>query len=557
VRNAGAVARRALKRASLITKTRIKRVRKRSKSINTSLKRLADRSIQLSEPMIRTRARMAGRAAAPLPETLWHAMFRGHADWQVGALIKASDDVNRQIEGYASATSVNVGDKVNLHVSVRPGGKYTIAFHRFGAGFEGAQHIMSTPELRGRPRPAPLPDLTTGEVACHWPASYTLTVPDTWMSGFYIAVLTSAAGFRSCIPFVVRNDEQAADICIIVPVTTYQAYNEWPRDQRRGKSLYYGFTRTGERVWQQRAQTVSFDRPYVGLGMPIRCEDDLFYIGWAEEQGYDVTYATSIDMHAGRIDPARYKVLVFSGHDEYWSTEMRAVADRAVALGRSLMFMAANSAYWHIRVRASAGGQPDRAVVCCKSKRDPGRTAAGPTTKWRAILGGTVAEQALIGVQYNSMVGVVQPLVVTAASHWFWEGTGVIDGDTIPNIVGGEADGVFPDAPKPIGGMQTLVSATPFPDRARKTTLMQHTSVWETPAGGIVFAAATLLWTAALSGPNANPLIKIVTANVMDRALTLASRPPALPDRMPLDDRNAELPERVTRRLVAGGGGGI
>ncbi|MFH9468746.1 N,N-dimethylformamidase beta subunit family domain-containing protein [Streptomyces clavifer] len=39
---------------------------------------------------------------------------------------------------------------------------------------------------------------------------------------------------------------------------------------------------------------------------------------------------SSTDLHEGRIDPSRYTAIVFSGHEEYWSTEMRDWAQDAV-----------------------------------------------------------------------------------------------------------------------------------------------------------------------------------------------------------------------------------
>ncbi|CAM5665381.1 hypothetical protein SMICM304S_05120 [Streptomyces microflavus] len=43
------------------------------------------------------------------------------------------------------------------------------------------------------------------------------------MSGIYLAVFTSADGFRSSTPFVVRDTERRSDLLMVLPFTTYQA----------------------------------------------------------------------------------------------------------------------------------------------------------------------------------------------------------------------------------------------------------------------------------------------------------------------------------------------
>ena len=45
---------------------------------------------------------------------------------------KMGDDVNGQIKGYATATSVNQNESITFYVSVNPAQDYTIDFYRFG-----------------------------------------------------------------------------------------------------------------------------------------------------------------------------------------------------------------------------------------------------------------------------------------------------------------------------------------------------------------------------------------------------------------------------------------
>ncbi|MEV0324822.1 N,N-dimethylformamidase beta subunit family domain-containing protein [Micromonospora echinospora] len=430
------------------------------------------------------------------------------------------DDRRRQIQGYASATSVAHGETIDFHVAVDPAGPYRITVVRLGwYGGAGARELLTSPKLTGGPQPLPVPHPETGALACRWPVSWTLRIPDDWTSGLYQAVFTSAEGWRGYTPFVVRDDRRAAALCVVVPFTTYQAYNQWPMDGTVGQSLYYGY-RHGVLDYERRAFDVSYDRPYAGEGWPKHLDRDHDFVRWAEKRGYDLTYATTEDLHSGRLAPARHRGLVFCGHDEYWSRAMRIAAERAVAAGTSLAFLAANSVYWHIRLGPSADGRPERLVTCYKTSPDPDpdADAAGATTQWRAVApDGSDAEQRLLGIQYNGIVATPQPLVVAAAEHWFWTGCGVADGDRIPGLVGGEADGTVPRNPRPAGVTGVTLGTASYQNRYRQQRT-QQTHLYETPQGGVVFAAGTLFWTMALNrNGHRDERVERATANLMDR----------------------------------------
>ncbi|MDZ5445562.1 DUF6605 domain-containing protein [Micromonospora sp. 4G57] len=444
---------------------------------------------------------------------------------------RATNDRHRQIQGYASTTSVAPGESIDFHVAVNPAGRYRISIHRLGwYDGAGARTVLTSPEFDGVPQQVPAVDPVTGAIACRWPVSWTVRVPDDWTSGLYQAVFTSADGWRACTPFVVRDDRRAAALCVVLPVTTWQAYNQWPRDRRVGKSLYNGYAATGRRDPRLRALEVSFDRPYADHGIPIQLTRDHDAIQWLERRGYDVSYATSFDLHSGRLDPTRHRGIVFCGHDEYWSWEMRRAAEQAVAAGTSLAFLGANSIYWHVRLGPADDGRPERLVACAKTTPDPGEDSAGPTVTWRVV---GRPEQALLGVQYNGIVGSPQPLVVRAADHWFWAGAGVADGDRIPGVVGGEADGVHADVPRPSGVDAAVLSASPYRTRDGGHRV-QNTHLYETPQGALVFASGTLCWTMALNRQgHRDERIERATGNLLDRITGRAgpSAGPAVPAR--------------------------
>jgi hypothetical protein len=264
---------------------------------------------------------------------------------------------------------------------------------------------------------------------------------------------------------------------------------------------------------------VSFDRPYASDGLPTYFDLDYAFVDWVEAQRYSVSYATSIDLHSGRVDPGKYRALVFSGHDEYWSPQMRAVVEKAIGSGVSAAFFTANNIYWNVRLEPSAEGVAHRQVTCFKNRQnEDGARAGNPPTLWWRDIG--QPEQRVLGAMYVSVVtdAKPQPLVVTGAEHWFWKGTGVRDGEQIPNLVAGEADQVKPG----VAGTPavTYLAVSPFTGngRTKLEKMPQHTVLHQAESGAWVFNAGTFYWNHGLSTPGfADSRIQTATRNLLDR----------------------------------------
>lgn len=440
-----------------------------------------------------------------------------------GSGLRNADDVGLQIKGFASCGSVVPGGSVDFHVTVDPPQQFGVDVYRIGHyGGDGAAHITSSPRLSGIVQPPPL---TAGRtVSCHhWWLSWRLQVPSYWNSGAYVAVLTTADGYRSHVPFTVRDLPPAgpaeagrprdyeADLLLVLPDVTWQAYNLYPEDGRTGASLYHAWDEQGRLLGEEAAAvTVSFDRPYAGAGLPLHVGHAYDFVRWAERYGYDLAYADTRDLHAGRVDPARYRGLVFAGHDEYWSVPMRRAVERARDLGTSLVFLSANTMYWQVELAASPAGAPDR-LLTCRKRRGDGR---GRTALWRDL---GEPEQQLLGVQYAGRVPEPSPLIVRKAEHWLWQATGAGEGDELPGLVAGEADRYFPRTPLPSHTSRKLLAHSPYVDTlgARRH---QETSLYRAPSGAYVFASGTFAWSPALDRPgHVDPRIQRATANLLDR----------------------------------------
>src|SRR6476620_608715 len=157
---------------------------------------------------------------------------------------------NRQIEGYASLTSVPVGGDIDLFVNTQDT-TYSLTVYRMGwYGGKGGRKVLGPQTLPGVQQVIPAVDPTKELIECNWTNPFHIHVPTSWVSGIYLAKLHGdTSGKESYITFTVRDTRNAAFV-FQQSVTTYQAYNGW-----LGQSLYTFNTKDSVQVTH-----VSFNR---------------------------------------------------------------------------------------------------------------------------------------------------------------------------------------------------------------------------------------------------------------------------------------------------------
>ncbi|MGI8554142.1 MAG: N,N-dimethylformamidase beta subunit family domain-containing protein, partial [Dehalococcoidia bacterium] len=437
------------------------------------------------------------------------------------------DDV---IRGYADQTSVNHGAPITFFVStVQP--SYAIDVFRMGwYGGTGANLILHTITMTGINQPVPAPDLDTGLLDANWQPAYTLQTGADWTSGIYLAKLTADNGSVGYINFVVRADGTAADIVYQEPVATYQAYNNWG-----GKSLY-DFQSTNNVP----AVKVSYNRPYTDWsGAGSFFDGDYNMVRWLEEQGYNVTYITSVDLHENPRIMNNRKVFLSNFHDEYYSRPMRENLTAARDRGANIAFLDANDVNWQIRFEPSAAGSADRTEVCYKDASSDPMATTNPsltTTHWadppvnqpESSLVGEIIAGALGSANGDYPTGV--DWVVNNASHWIYNGTGLRNGDHIAKLVGYEFDKVFPNDPNP-PGMQIL-SNSPVGGTH------QNSTIYTAAGGAIVFSAGSSYWSWELDDNDflsygADSRVQRMTSNLLNTMIGNAPTPTPSPTAAP------------------------
>ena len=400
----------------------------------------------------------------------------GTTEWEL-----TNPAIKREIEGYASATSVNVGDSINLFINTGAS-KYTISIYRAGwyQGL-GGRLIVGPFTMDGIVQKVPKPDSKTGIVECNWTHPFSLKIKKNWTSGIYLAKLEeNISNAQSYIIFVVRNDEKPTDILFQLPITTYQSYNVWGGkslyDHASGDSLPWGSSRG------QEASKVSFDRPYarstnikaakgmgagefftnlqpINEGYPVSSSSwDYSMVRWLEKNGYDVSYNTNIDTHTSPNTLTKHALFLSQGHDEYWTKEMRDNVISARNTGINLAFFGANIGYWQMRLESSTiSKKPNRTMVCYKNANADPVNDILTTVKFRDPPVST-PEEALIGVRYFTD-RIDADMVISNASHPIFKGTGLENGDKLKGLLGYEVDGITENSPSNI---QTLTSSKAF-----------------------------------------------------------------------------------------------
>jgi hypothetical protein len=281
----------------------------------------------------------------------------------------------------------------------------------------------------------------------------------SWPSGVYCAQLTSSDGRMGFAPFVLRPRRPDRRIAVIVPTSTWHAYNFYDRDGDGFGDSWYVSSAT---------RSIDLTRPHLTRGVPCRYRSyDLAFLRWLAAGGKQVDFYADDDLErfeSGDELRAAYDLVVFPGHSEYVTEHAFDVVERYRDLGGNLLFLSANNFFR----RVDRGGGRLRLVGLW---RDFGRP-----------------EAALCGVQYvASDRGKRQAAyTVTGAdlAPWAFEGTGLANGSRF-GLYGIEIDSTTPSSPP---GTKVLARIPDLlgPGRTAEMTY------YESPSGGRVFSAGAM-----------------------------------------------------------------
>lgn len=417
-----------------------------------------------------------------------------------------------EIEGYTSASSVAVGEPVDVFVSANAASQVRYRLERLGwYGGAGARLIS-----QGGPfsvgNQGTCPTSATGMTACTWPKTFSIDTAHL-LRGVYVIRLDRTDGPQRMLAFVVRDPVAEPLVLATLPTATWQAYNAWG-----GESLYDD---QQHRMPSQRAWQVSYDRPYIrDAGAGDLLTHDIAMVRWLEAQGLDVGYFTSEDMDAEAV-PASVRAILLSGHDEYWSSNIRDHVEQAVDRGVSLLSLGANEAYWQVRFGPSPDGRPRRVITCYKTDA-PAHDPVGPNSPLLTVRFKDPQvnrpESTLLGIAFTQHWNQFAfPAQIADGSHWALADTGLSAGDTLWRGAGYEEDELTTGSPPDVeilarSASMSLQSEPAFTHMA----LHRRGNAWIFAAGGIDFVG--LLGATDQADPRAQRLV----ANILYRALGVA-----------------------------------
>ena len=463
----------------------------------------------------------------PYSQPGWLAIENAQAGtdkWRIDLDIEPTKRLNMAgfIEGYADTTSAQSGQVDSIYVNTGSPQWHLEAYRMGYYGGLNARLIWTSETFdKAWQFTEPSFDRETRMHTAQWSQSTSITIDDNWPPGSYLLKLNSSEGGTHYIPLTVRRDDCAASLVVVSAVTTWQAYNPWG-----GRSLYENFG-PGSRF--DRSLVVSFDRPYASAynwGSADFLTHELPLISLIEELGIDTAYVTDIDLHTSALDGdgslhpvlLNRTALLTTGHDEYYSTPMRATLERARDTGINLAFFGANAVYRHIRLEPNSESLPYRQLVNYRTADSDPMTTQDPlqsTVQWRnAPL--NQPESALIGVQYFA-AGITASMKLVNTDNWVFNDVDLSNGRTLKKLVAIEADGLGPSSSEP-SNLEVLASSPVIYKNSRYNHAMTYYSA---DSGAGVFATGTIGWINALdvaewSDEKVSTFVRGVTTNVLE-----------------------------------------
>lgn len=155
--------------------------------------------------------------------------------------------------------------------------------------------------------------------------------------------------------FTYRSEILPTDTCrvgVVFPDFTWQAYNNWG-----GRSLY---SRPYPLPGTPSSKVSSAQRP-IAFPSPVHSpEATLIFSQKLREEGVCHYMLSNSDLHDS-IDWKNLDLIVLTGHDEYWSVELRANLEAFVEAGGRLSIFSGNTAWWEFnRIGLDAYQRVDR-----------------------------------------------------------------------------------------------------------------------------------------------------------------------------------------------------
>ena len=171
-----------------------------------------------------------------------------------------------------------------------------------------------------------------------------VTLDPALASGLYAARLDGPSGHLGFAPIIVRPTAPVQRVAIVLPTTTWQAYNYYDRNGD-------GFGDTWYSLFSHKR--IDLNRPHLRKGVPERFRSyEVQFLHWLASRGHAVdTYGDEdIELFASpEALRAAYDLIVFPGHTEYVTQRLYDLTRGYRDLGGRLIFLSANNFFRHVK----------------------------------------------------------------------------------------------------------------------------------------------------------------------------------------------------------------
>jgi hypothetical protein len=375
-----------------------------------------------------------------------------------------------------------------------------------------------------------------------------LTAPER--SGLYYVEAKGLSGAWFAAPWVVAPAVPSAPIAVVLSTNTWNAYNNFggrsnyvnstglpPEPIVYGRQELERYQAAAFGEWHRPDGSyppLSFQRPELGNlvpenadpthSLPGRLESshapaEWRLLAWLERNGFTYDTYSDAQLTDGTLDLDAYRVLMISGHPEYWTRQQyERTRDWVQQRGGRLLYLGGNGLNCEVTY-------PTPTTMQTNTYLNPTNGSLGmfddaDPTRWldsrfdRAV----ESEARLLGVA-STETGIMTgaPYRVVDASHWVYEGTGLGNGDLFGTEsqherVPGGASGHETDkmtANSPAG--TKLLGKGLNPDNGGAEMVIH-----ETASGGAVFSVGSIIWPASLMVDDG---VSAITRNVLRRFL--------------------------------------
>jgi hypothetical protein len=300
------------------------------------------------------------------------------------------------------------------------------------------------------------------------PAPIPLTVDPSWPTGVYFARLQAADGRLGFAPLIVRPTTPAAKVAVVMPTSTWGAYNFYDADGDGWGDTWYA---------RWRSRSADLTRPHPQRGVPYHYRSyDLGFQHWLAKTGAGVDTYADTDIEAFQTPAqlrATYDLIIFPGHTEYVTQELYDLIEGFRDAGGNLMFLSSNNFF--------------RKVVSNHER-------ITLIDEWRNL---KRPESALLGVQYVASDRGQRhaPFTVVGAdiAPWAFQDTGMQNGSQF-GIYGIEIDARSAASPPSTQVLATIPNL--FGNgKSAEMTYYEHWSGAKVFSAGVMnFGGQVLLW---------------------------------------------------------------